>query len=482
MDYKPQFGPQESKVLIQPRIIIHGGAGNILPTNLPPAKYVAFASALLRILGQAHAFLTSPDSKHGGSRSALDTAAYAVSLLENDPLFNSGHGAVFTRDGVNEMEASVMVSRGKKKRGVGVMGVRLVKNPILLAREMLIRGEDDLEGGNGEHRGPLAGESHTSSGAQGHSQLFGGINEELAKRWGVETVKDQSYFFTQNRWDEHIKGLEREKKGKNATWDAEEYVSQGTCGAVVLDSDGVLCVSTSTGGMTNKLSGRVGDTPTLGAGFWAEEWELHIPGFVPQAQASISIPSVIKGVLADCLPGLSLYSPISTTDHPLAKLRLGPMDDLDSFTITRSTAISGTGNGDSFLRTAAARTASAIVRYKQHSSLAQAAAEIIGPGGEVQRSAGDRWKKTGEGEGGMIGIESQIVRFMDGNTRHVSEIVDEFNCGGMFRAYVDEKGRAIMRVWRREDEDRMRELGYGAEGTAQELLRTEKIGGISSTT
>ena len=240
MDYKPRIDPTRVfKTRVEPRIIIHGGAGNILPSNLPPKKYLEFATALLRILGQAHAFLTTPEDKKDGSRSALDTAAYAVSLLENDPLFNAGHGAVFTRDGVNEMEASVMVSRGKKKRGVGVMGVRLVKNPILLAREMLIRGEDDLEGGNGEHRGPMV-DGNKSSGAQGHEQLFGSINEELAKRWGVETVKDQSYFFVQNRWDEHIAGLEREQKGNCATWDAEEYVSQGTTGAVVLDAQGVL--------------------------------------------------------------------------------------------------------------------------------------------------------------------------------------------------------------------------------------------------
>ena len=478
MDYKPHIDSTgRHRTRVEPRIIIHGGAGNILPSNLPPEKYLAFATSLLRILGQAHAFLMSPEDKKDGSRSALDTAAYAVSLLENDPLFNAGHGAVFTRDGVNEMEASVMVSRGKKKRGVGVMGVRLVKNPILLAREMLIRGEDDIEGGNGEHRGPMV-DGHMSSGAQGHEQLFGSINEELAKRWGVETVKDQSYFFVQNRWDEHIKGLEREKKGKCATWDAEEYVSQGTTGAVVLDAEGVLCVATSTGGMTNKLTGRVGDTPTLGAGFWAEEWELHIPGFASEAKASISLSNALKGVFADCLPGLSLHSPLSTVEPPLSSLRLTPVDDLDGFTIIRSTAISGTGNGDSFLRTAAARTASAIVKYKQNTPLWQAVREITGPNGELQRSAGDRWKKTGEGEGGMIGIESQIIRFMDGKETYLSEIVDDFNCGGMFRAYVDDNGKAVMRIWRKEDEDALKAKGYHMEGMPRELQQIEKIGNI----
>src|SRR5262249_4348642 len=86
---------------------------------------------------------------------ALQTATYAVTLLEDIPLFNSGRGAVFTRDGTNELEASVMVSRGYKKRGVGVSGLRCVRNPILLARAVLEHGEKDLGGDNGEHRGPV---------------------------------------------------------------------------------------------------------------------------------------------------------------------------------------------------------------------------------------------------------------------------------------------------------------------------------------
>lgn len=135
------------------------------------------------------------------STSALDTVTFAVTQLENNPLFNSGHGAVFTRDGVNELEASVMVSKGKKKRGVGLMGLQHVKNPIKLAREMLLHGEDDLEGGNGEHRGPMAFEGKSrSSGAQGHSQLHKFSAEKLAEEWGLEMV-DPSYFFVQARWD-----------------------------------------------------------------------------------------------------------------------------------------------------------------------------------------------------------------------------------------------------------------------------------------
>ncbi len=271
MEYKPL--PLQRSTQITPRLIIHGGAGNITPSNLPPARYEEYHDALLSIVSKTHHYLLSPHN-------ALDTVTFAVEQLENNPLFNSGKGAVFTRDGINELEASIMVSSGKKKRGVGLMGLRHVKNPIRLAREMLVRGEEDLEGGNGEHRGPMMawknGEFEgkpPSGGAQGHCQLHGEGAEKLARKWGLEMV-DEGYFFVQNRWDEHIKGLEREKEGKgHACWDAQEYVPQGTCGAVALDVDGVCAVATSTGGMTNKLTGRIGDTPTLGAGFWAEEWE-----------------------------------------------------------------------------------------------------------------------------------------------------------------------------------------------------------------
>ncbi|KIN07023.1 hypothetical protein OIDMADRAFT_174086 [Oidiodendron maius Zn] len=114
-------------------------------------KYQQYHDSLLRILCNAHHYLTNPSSP--SHTTSLDAVTRAVTLLEDSPLFNSGHGAVFTRDGINELEASVMVSRGKKKRSVGVMGLRHVKNPIKLAREMLLRGEKDLDGGNGEHRG-----------------------------------------------------------------------------------------------------------------------------------------------------------------------------------------------------------------------------------------------------------------------------------------------------------------------------------------
>ncbi|KAF4632976.1 hypothetical protein G7Y89_g5145 [Cudoniella acicularis] len=430
---------------ITPRLIIHGGAGNILPSNLPPEKYKAFHDSLLKILVSTHHFLTSPSSfplSNSSITSALDTVTFAVTQLEDNPLFNSGHGAVFTRDGVNELEASIMVSKGKKKRGVGLMGLQHVKNPIKLAREMLLRGEEDLDGGNGEHRGHMA----IASGAQGHCQLHKHSAEILAQQWGLEMV-DPSYYFVQARWDEHIRGLENEKKGYGvATWDEEHFFPQGTCGAVALDCEGVIAVATSTGGLTNKLTGRIGDTPTLGAGFWAEEWEDEYPlkaeSILGQSGPALVLSDTLKGLIADCLPNPMVYSPIPNSD-------VGPGDR-----VFRSSGMSGTGNGDSFLRMNAVRTASAIARYRgskssQKTSLQDAITEISGPGGEMVKSAGDRWRKTGEGEAGIIGLELTVVVDEHGNMKSASsEIVDDYNCGGMYRAAIDKNGKAVMRVWK----------------------------------
>ncbi|KAH8684332.1 nucleophile aminohydrolase [Tricladium varicosporioides] len=473
MEYKEQSSG------IAPRLIIHGGAGNILPSNLPPEKYALYHDSLLKILALTHRFLTSPSSfplSTSSSTSALDTVTYAVTQLEDNPLFNSGHGAVFTRDGVNELEASIMVSKGKKKRGVGLMGLQHVKNPIKLAREMLLHGEKDLEGGNGEHRGPMLVNSRENaiiSGAQGHCQLYKHSAEILAKQWGLEMV-DPSYYFVQARWDEHVKGLEKEKKGGVATWDEEHFFPQGTCGAVALDSEGVIAVATSTGGMTNKLAGRIGDTPTLGAGFWAEEWEEEysskVEAVLGQSGPQLILSDVLKGLMADCLPNPMGYSPILQGD-------IDPYTLSKSDKVLRSSGMSGTGNGDSFLRMNAVRTASAIARYRgsksnYKTSLQDAITEVAGPKGDLVKSAGNRWRKTGEGEAGIIGIELTVVVDEDGNKKSaVSHIVDDYNCGGMFRAAVDKHGKAVMRVWKPGQHEGLEVYdGEGKEYTLRDLL------------
>lgn len=390
--------------------------------------------------------------------SALEVATHAVTQLENDPLFNSGHGAVFTRDGINQLEASVMVSRGFKKRGVGVMGLRRVRNPVVLARKMLEHGEQDLAGGRDELEPSFMAGLDAPS-AQGHTQIYGEAAEQLARQYGCDMV-EPSYFFTKQRWDEHVRALEKEKQGRSfGTWSADEYLPQGTCGAVAMDEHGVICAATSTGGMTNKLTGRVGDTPVPGAGFWAEEWtEKGDPTgktswdkmvhSVTSARSPIELAGSLKGLLADCLPTPFMYTPVAT---------VAPSSNTNALTTTRSFGASGTGNGDSFLRVNAVRTVAAMARWKPESG-ATALNAVAGPDGELQQSAGDRWGITGEGEGGMIGIEGVVQR--DANGRIVGtrgEVLMSYNCGGLYRAWIDDDGRPIMSIWSNTGSDEMPE-------------------------
>lgn len=377
--------------------------------------------------------------------SALAVATYAAEQLENSPLFNSGHGSVFTRDGINELEASVMVSQGYRKRGVGVTGLRHVRNPIQLARKMLEHGDEDLVTSSSSCIGK---DRLDIPSAQGHTLVHGAAAEQLAEDYGLELV-DTSYFFTQERWDEHVRALEREKAGHGlGTWDAEEYLPQGTCGAVALDETGTICVATSTGGMTNKLTGRIGDTPVPGAGFWAEEWKEDgdptgaglldkMSSLLQETGPSIVLSNYMKAVLAECMGGVPRQPAPSPQQWLLNR----------GLRTTRAMGASGTGNGDSFMRTSALRPMAAMARWKPEPS-SKAVSHVAGPGGELQKSAGERWGRTGEGAGGIIGIEAAIVRDSSGRVVDArSEVVMDYNCGGMFRAWIDDDGMEIMSIW-----------------------------------
>lgn len=405
---------------------------------------------------------------------ALEIATFAVTLLEDDPLFNAGKGAVFTRDGIQQMEASVMVSRGFAKRAAGVLGLRHIKNPIQLAAKILQHGDQDLWGKKGDQGQPSVAVGLDAPSAQGHTLLYGEVAETLAtQQYGMELVPT-TYFFTQTRWDEHIRALEREKTGAQmlATWCAEEYLPQGTTGAVALDSEGVVCCATSTGGLTNKLTGRIGDTPVPGAGYWAEEWTekgdpSEFAGVWEQSMRAVQRPSAaalefagaLQGLLADCLPTPFTYSPLAPLPRPGSR----------QLTTTRSFATSGTGNGDSFLRVNAGRTAAAMARWKSIPSRT-ALTEVTGPGGELQRSAGNRWMVTGEGEGGMIGVEAVVVRDQDGRIVETrSEILQDHNCPGMFRAWVDDNDNAVFRVWH-EGGTTPAQLGFEGEGRSERIV------------
>ena len=358
-----------------------------------------------------------------------------------------------------------MVSRGRAKRGCGVSLVRRVKNPIRVAGEMLVRGDEDGGGGGG--------------GAQGHVFLSGEEVERLAERWGLDVV-DEGYFWTRKRWEEHRRGLEleegveckgwKEKIGRTTTvgeeeedddeegWDSHEYLSQGTVGCVALDRHGTLCVATSTGGLTNKLPGRIGDTPTLGAGFWAEEWEEEevvprsLKSSLTQSQGARAplweflVPAAVRDALGDCFPALDGYVRVTGSSLEYDSAEKEKEEEkkkkelADTKRATVAVAMSGTGNGDSFLRLAAVRTAAAMARFVPNCELASAVTRIAGPRGELELSAGERWG-GGEGEGGIIGIE---VRDGEG------KVVADFNCGGMFRCWVDEGGVERVMVFREE--------------------------------
>lgn len=484
VNYRDMAPSPSATVKIKPRVIIHGGAGNIRREDMDADQYQQYRHSLLSIVTSTDAYMRTPkgvSAKDTLSKSeypsALEIATYAVVRLENDPLFNSGHGAVFTRDGINELEASVMVSRGFAKRGVGVTGLRTVRNPILLAKAMLEHGNRDLLGNTDlgwassqSPGGGVDGQELDVPSAQGHTLIHGETAEALAKKYGLEMV-DPSYYFTQKRWDDHVRGLEREKQGKGiANWNVDEFIPQGTCGAVALDEHGTVCTATSTGGMTNKLTGRIGDTPVVGAGFWAEEWSENGDPSAGEAQSSadplgrlarylempgpvVQLSSALGTFLADCLPTPFLYSPI---DSPRTS-RLSH-DTSACVRVIRSTAISGTGNGDSFLRVAAARSVAAIARWAGVSA-SDAVNRITGRGGELEKSAGSRWGKTGEGEGGMIGIECAIAMDESGAMLYSrSKILQDHNCAGMFRAWIGDDGSPKMKIWHGIDDG---QLGTG---------------------
>lgn len=197
-------------------LVIHGGAGVMNKRDFTPELEKTYMDKLAEALDSGEVVL-----KAGGN--ALDAVVASVRVMEDSPLFNAGKGSVFSETGENEMDAAIMY--GKDLSAGAVAGVRSIKNPILAARMV-------MEESN-------------------HVMLVRDGAEKFAKDHGIEMV-DSSYFFVQRRWDALLK--------------AQKH---GTVGAVALDKAGNLAAATSTGGMTNKASGRVGDSPIIGAGTYA---------------------------------------------------------------------------------------------------------------------------------------------------------------------------------------------------------------------
>jgi len=217
-------------------LAIHGGAGTIDRSNMTPEKDRAYRTGLEQALRAGYEILE-------GGGSSLDATEAAVRVLEDDSHFNAGRGSVFTSAGTNEMDASIMDGKTLKAGAVG--SLKHIKNPISLARLVM-------------EKSP-------------HLMLDCAGAEAFAKANGIELV-NQKYFFTQERWDalQKIKAAEKHRtSGVGKILVITDQDRHGTVGAVALDKDGNLAAATSTGGTTNKLPGRIGDTPVIGAGTYA---------------------------------------------------------------------------------------------------------------------------------------------------------------------------------------------------------------------
>ncbi|HEX8776104.1 MAG TPA: isoaspartyl peptidase/L-asparaginase [Pyrinomonadaceae bacterium] len=312
---------------------IHGGAGTILKQDLTPEMEQAYRVKLREAVLAGYDIL-----KNGGS--SLNAVEAAIRIMEDSPLFNAGKGSVLTSAGTVEMDASIM--DGKTLKAGAVAGLKHIKNPISLARLVMEQSS--------------------------HVLLIGDGAEAFAKEKGIEQVP-QDYFIT----DRRLKELEREKekvkkqaappKQTNresglAPPDERKY---GTVGAVALDKEGNLAAGTSTGGKTNKRIGRVGDSPIVGAGNYANN---------------------------------------------------------------RTCAVSGTGDGEYFIRLLIAYDISALMEYKGMAVEAATRAVVM-----------EKLKALG-GEGGVIAIDK------NGN------VAMSFNTPGMYRAYIAADGKPVVGIYK----------------------------------
>lgn len=216
-------------------LVIHGGAGTILRADMTDEQDAEYRAKLSEALEAGYRVLAD-----GGA--ALDAVQAAVNVMEDSPLFNAGKGAVFTAEGINELDASIM--DGRDERSGAVAGVKRIRNPIDLARAVMEKSQ--------------------------HVMLVGEGAEAFAREQGFELV-DPKYFYTERRWEALQRVLEQQRtdarRGQaHVLTEAEKH---GTVGAVALDQGGNLAAATSTGGMTAKRWGRVGDSPIIGAGTYA---------------------------------------------------------------------------------------------------------------------------------------------------------------------------------------------------------------------
>ncbi len=212
-------------------IVIHGGAGTILKEHLSDSLEKRYLFVLDSIISAGHQALEEGEE-------AVNVVIKVISAMEDSPLFNAGKGAVFTNDGINELDASIM--KGKDRSAGAVARVKSIKNPIQLAHVVMERSN--------------------------HVFLSGDGAEQFAKSQGIEKI-DPAYFFVQSRYDALLRSKEKSSVSSVTLSEDEKF---GTVGCVALDKNGDIVAGTSTGGMTNKRFGRIGDSPIIGAGTYAD--------------------------------------------------------------------------------------------------------------------------------------------------------------------------------------------------------------------
>lgn len=223
-------------------IALHGGAGNVEKMNLTPEQQKQYLHVMDSALHVGYEFL-----KSGGT--SVDAVEKVINILEDSPLFNAGKGSVFSHDGKNEMDAAIM--DGKTMDAGALAGVTRIKNPISAAKLIMRKSNSIFLQGEGA--------------------------ESFVSEKGM-TLVDPSYFFTQHRWDQLQEAIKKNDETQldhgndeeNKTSKKEQEGKYGTVGCVAIDQNGNLAAGTSTGGLVNKKYGRIGDSPIIGAGTYAE--------------------------------------------------------------------------------------------------------------------------------------------------------------------------------------------------------------------
>ncbi|MDX1761635.1 MAG: isoaspartyl peptidase/L-asparaginase [Christiangramia sp.] len=279
-------------------IVLHGGAGTILKENMSDSLEQAYKAKLEEAIRTGHEILAN-----GGT--ALEAVQRTINVMEDSPLFNSAKGAVFTNEGKNELDASIM--DGETLNAGAVSGVTTVKNPINLAYEVMVNSE--------------------------HVMLSGKGAEQFAQEQGLEIV-DPEYFYTEKRFRSMERAREREKEKTNKTTFYDPFIKDekfGTVGCAALDKNGNLAAGTSTGGMTNKKYNRIGDAPIIGAGTYANNktcavsstgWgEFFIRGVVAydisamMEYKGVSLAEAAREVIQNKVPYMGGNGGIIAIDH-----------------------------------------------------------------------------------------------------------------------------------------------------------------------